>query len=392
MKALVLGVGFQGKAVIHDLSQSSIIDEIIAADVFSEAAENYVHHRGYSNVQVVSLDATDQAKLFSLIKDAGTDIVICMIPPQFNHAVAKVCLRASVPFVDTSFGFRLADLDEEAKARGITILSDMGFDPGIDLLLARLALEELEDVEGLFSYGGGLPAPECRDRYLNYKITWIFERVLLGYKRPALMLKDSQKVSVPSLEIFNEENIQLVEFPGIGTLEAFPNGDATRFINAFGLGSSLKDMARFSLRWPGHASYWRIMAGMGFLDETPLDMGGGISISPFQFLVKHLSPRLQLREGERDLAVLRVQAWGRKNGRKVKVFYDLIDYRDLETGFFAMNRTVGYTASIAAQLILSGEISQHGVLSPARDVPVLKILDELKARNIETHRRIEKFD
>ncbi|MBP1727613.1 MAG: hypothetical protein H6Q51_2911 [Deltaproteobacteria bacterium] len=67
--------------------------------------------------------------------------------------------------------------------------------------------------------------------------------------------------------------------------------------------------------------------------------------------------------------ILRAQAWGVKAGKRRKVTYDLFDYRDLETGLFAMNRTVGFTASIAAQLVLAGKITAKGVLSPVRHVP-----------------------
>ena len=111
-------------------------------------------------------------------------------------------------------------------------------------------------------------------------------------------------------------------------------------------------MGRYAARWTGHSAYWRVMADMGFLEDEPL-----------KFLVEHLTPRLQYRDNERDVAVLRIEAWGLKEGRK-KMTYEVIDYRDLETGLFAMNRTVGFTASIAAQMILSGEVSRPGVLSP----------------------------
>jgi saccharopine dehydrogenase-like NADP-dependent oxidoreductase len=73
------------------------------------------------------------------------------------------------------------------------------------------------------------------------------------------------------------------------------------------------------------------------------------------------------------------------------VSHELIDFRDLETGFFAMNRTVGFTASIAAQMILDGKISKPGVLSPARDVPLQEVLGELEKRGIKISRR-EKWD
>ena len=45
----------------------------------------------------------------------------------------------------------------------ITILPEMGMDPGIDLVLARLAVDELDTVYGLYSYGAGLPEPACAE-------------------------------------------------------------------------------------------------------------------------------------------------------------------------------------------------------------------------------------
>ena len=115
----------------------------------------------------------------------------------------------------------------------------------------------------------------------------------------------------------------------------------------------------------------------------------GADVSPHQFLVHLLTPRLQFRPKERDIAIIRTHAWGLKNGRKLSVTCDLTDYRDLDTGLFAMNRTVGYTTSIAAQMILSGTITKPGVLSPARDVPATKVLEELKNRGMHIERRIE---
>ena len=42
----------------------------------------------------------------------------------------------------------------------------------------------------------------------------------------------------------------------------------------------------------------------------------------------------------------------------------MIDRRDLDTGFTAMQRTVGFTASIGCQLILNGEFNEPGVVLP----------------------------
>ncbi|MBI4704080.1 MAG: hypothetical protein HY744_23475 [Deltaproteobacteria bacterium] len=48
-----------------------------------------------------------------------------------------------------------------------------------------------------------------------------------------------------------------------------------------------------------------------------------------------------------------------------------------------MNRLVGFTASIAAQLVARGEIARTGVLSPATDLPAERFVAELGRRGIE---------
>ena len=60
----------------------------------------------------------------------------------------------------------------------------------------------------------------------------------------------------------------------------------------------------------------------------------------------------------------------------------MIDFRDFETGFTAMNRTVGYTASIGAMMIGTGQITKRGLLSPVTDVPYETFVRELDKRGI----------
>jgi saccharopine dehydrogenase-like NADP-dependent oxidoreductase len=315
-----------------------------------------------------------------------------MLPADFNYPVARAALKAGCHFVSSSYSGRVGELDADARARGVTILPEMGMDPGIDLVLGRLAVDELDVVHGLYSYGTGLPEPGCAaDNPLHYKITWTFEGVLKAYIRPARILKNGEEISIPGDQIFREAYGHDVEVDGLGRLEAYPNGDAIHYIEVFNLGPDVRDMGRFALRYPGHRRFWSIMAQVGFLDDTPQAMPEG-KISPRQFLARHLTPRLQFADNERDMIVLRVKAWGLKDGRRRKVTYNLIDYRDLTTGLFAMNRAVGYTASIGAGMLMTGKITQPGVLSPTRDVPPRELLSELKARGMKLDHQVEECE
>ena len=55
----------------------------------------------------------------------------------------------------------------------------------------------------------------------------------------------------------------------------------------------------------------------------------------------------------------------------------------------SQNRTVGYTASIGAQLILDGTITKRGVLSPARDISPQWVLPELEKRGMRMETRMQ---
>lgn len=380
MKALVLGLGLQGKAVIHDLSQSGLVDDIIGADLDISSAQAFLKRGSYPKVRLQELNIAENPDLAGFIKESKAAITVCMLPTFLAHPVAEACIAAGIPFVNTSYSHWIEDLDGRAKARGITLLPEMGFDPGIDLILGKLAVADFDEVHGLNSYGLGVPEMSAADNALKYKITWTLEGVLNAYRRPARLLKDGQTVAIAGNEIFREENIHMIHVPGIGDMEAYANGDAIEFIDRFSLGPQLKDMGRYAARWPGHSAYWRVMADMGFLEDEPL-----------KYLVRHLTPRLQYRDNERDIAVLRIEAWGIKQKSRKRITYEVIDYRDLETGLFAMNRTVGFTASIAAQMVLSGEVSRPGVLSPIGDVSGKRVLEELQRRNIQVVRREEEM-
>jgi saccharopine dehydrogenase-like NADP-dependent oxidoreductase len=389
MKVLVLGLGLQGKAVVHDLEQAEPVTEIVVADLDPREMRQFLERKGYRKCRVAGLDAAREGALKELFAAVAPRVVICMLPTEFNYPVAREAVGAGCGFVSTSYAGRVAELDAEARARGATILPEMGMDPGIDLVMGRLAVSELDVVHGLYSYGTGLPEPDCAaDNPLHYKITWTFDGVLIAYKRPASLLKDGVEVAVTGGEIFREEHGHTVEIPGFGPLEAYPNGNAIDYIRLFDLGPEVRDMGRFALRYPGHRRFWSAMARLGFLDDDVMTIDGA-SISPRQFLVRHLTPKLQFTADERDVIILRVTAWGLKEGRQRRVTYQLIDYRDLDTGLFAMNRTVGYTASIAAQMILNGQITASGVLSPTRDVPPMDLMRELKARGMKFGRRLE---
>ncbi|HII72285.1 TPA: hypothetical protein HA265_06025, partial [Candidatus Woesearchaeota archaeon] len=252
---------------------------------------------------------------------------------------------------------------------------EAGLDPGIDLILAGNAIRRFNKVEDFVSACGGVPAKEACNNPINYKISWIFEGVLAAYKRPGNLIVDGDVVDVPGDSIF--EHGSQMDIEGVGRFDMTPNGYATTYARLLGI-EDVKNMGRYTLRWPGHIEFWKKIVKLGLIDDEPV-----LGVSPRTYMAKVLEPRLQYAEKERDMIVLRNEITGMKDGNRMKIVQQVVDYRDLDTGFMAMNRTVGFTASIIAQMILEKKITGKGILNPGTDVPYAEFMEELKKRKIE---------
>lgn len=384
MKILLLGVGLQGKAALQDLNNSPAVTQIIAADVNFDDLATYINTLKADKITPVHLDVLDKAHVSKQMKLAQA--VIVLLPQQFRLEIAKLAIENGIHFIETSYSLpEYTEMGKLAEAKSIVLLPEFGLDPGIDLILAGRAVREFDEVHELHAYGTGVPEPEAATNSLKYKISWTFAGVLNAYQRPARLLKNSQIIDLSPSEMFDPANIHMVDVEGLGKMEAYYNGDAVKYLDILQIKRSVTDTGRYSLRWSGHSAFWKTMVELGFLKEEPIKVGAH-EISPRNFVHDLLYPQLQYQNNERDVAAIRIEVTGLKDGRKKRVIYQMIDRRDLNTGLLAMQRTVGYTASIGAQMILNRQIHKRGLLTPTRDIPSDIFIEELKKRGINIQR------
>ena len=123
------------------------------------------------------------------------------------------------------------------------------------------------------------------------------------------------------------------------------------------------------------------MVDLHFLDLEPLSVDGQ-AVDRRHYLAALLEPQIQYHDDERDVVLVRIDVVGKQNGETKRAVYQVIDFRDLETGFTAMSRTVGYTASIGAQMIGTGQITKRGLVSPVTDGPYEILVRELSKRGV----------
>ncbi len=383
MKVLLLGVGMQGKAALHDLVHSAEVTDIVAADRDITALRDHVESQSYGGrVRSAHVDAADPESVRRLIGQRP-DVVVDLLPVPCHREVTVAAVEHGAHLVNSSYTTpEIRVLEPEARARGIRILPELGMDPGLDLVLLGEAVRALDEVEEIVTYGAGFPEPEAADNPLKYKVTWAFEGVLRSYRRAARVIRDGKIVDIRDTEIFCPENLHEIDIDGVGRLEAFPNGDVVPYVDLLGMEpAQLRTMGRYVLRWPGHGALWKTLVDLHLLDDEPV-MVDGMAVDRRRLLAGAIEPHIRDGAQERDVVVVRVEVKGRKGGNDAHAVYQVTDRRDLETGYTAMSRTVGYAASIGAQMIGAGRIAKSGVLSPVIDIPFRLFAEELRKREI----------
>ena len=385
---LLLGLGQQGRAALHDLVGQDTFEKIFVADASEAALQQAAARYPDPRLSFHKLDLRAENALAPIFERSEPGVLVDLLPIQFIPIAAARAVAAGWHYVNTYYTLpELEELAETAETANIAILPECGFDPGIDLVMAGHGFRQFQQVEEYLSYGAGVPEPEACTNPLNYKITWIFEGVLNSYYRPARLVDQGRIVEIPPDEIFAPKFRHTVDIPGVGALEAFPNGDVVKYLPPGSLGN-FRRAGRFAMRWPGHGAFWHVLAKLGLLEDRRVEIQGA-SLSQRTVLAALLEPKLQYDAGERDLAILRVEVAGRRNGRRIRWISELVDRRDLDTGLMAMNRTVGFTAAIGAEMLAKGDISRRGLLNPWNDIPFEPFIRRLAARNIEVRSRFQ---
>ncbi len=379
---LLLGLGMQGQAALYDLVQCETVGRIQVVDNRPDMAALLAPYPA-DRVVGRDLDITDAEAVEKAM--AEVDLVVETLPAPLALLAGRLAARVGVSLVSSVYYVdpresdpvrvraareEVAGLDRRARDKGVTILTEFGLDPGIDIVLGLRACTEFDEIHEFHSYGAGIPDPEVANNPLRYKFSWSTTGVMRAYTRSARLVTGGREVSIAGRDLFAPEHVHELDLPEIGaTLECYPNGDAVRYAEQFGLNGSLREIGRYTCRLPGHSAFWRVAARSGFLDEEPVRVGD-VAVAPLDFTAALLAAQEQFhfRAGERDIALVRVDLRGLVAGAPRRIVYQLIDHRDLATGLTAMQRTVGFTLSLGARLILTGRLDRPGLLTPG-DVP-----------------------
>jgi saccharopine dehydrogenase (NADP+, L-glutamate forming) len=447
-KVLVLGSGFVSRPLIRYLLDQPHY-QLTVTSLFEDEAEAIVAGHPSGTVRGLSVDETDEME--HLIADH--DLAVSLLPAPLHPRVAELCVKHRKHMVTTSYvSDEMRALDKAARDAGVTLINEVGVDPGLDHMSAMRVIHDVRTRGGTItsfkSLCGGLPAPEDNDNPWGYKFSWSPRGVLAAGKNSAVYRDGGREVTVPAADLFS--NARPIEIEGLGEMEWYPNRHSLIYIDLYDF-ENIDTMVRGTLRYPGWSDTLLSIVRLGLLDETkktwpagttmrafiadvsglpqdnlrsamakklamgddsavlerfawlgffgddPAPVGDGEPTTAMDVLANHMNKRMAYTPHEHDMIVMQHEFVAEfADDRREVITSTLIERGHQPDGHAAMARTVSLPAAIAAKLVLNRVIKRQGVQIPVTGdfyMPILNELEKLGIRFeehvVENHEAVE---
>jgi lysine 6-dehydrogenase len=408
MKTLVFGgSGKVGAAVGWDLAKQADVTSVGLVGRREARLREVRDWIRSPKVQIHAIDVLDPEATGRIMREY--DVGICALPDR----------RTSYALLDTAVnvGFDLVDMLEEYHRRpdayeieglelprgvslneygdqlhetaiknDVTFLDGIGFAPGISNIMVGGALRQLDEPRVAVARVGGIPSRAAADRHpLRYMITWAFDHVLREYMVKVNVLRDGKVTEVDAGSEF--ERFHFNEFGQDEELECAitPGMPSLIYTHPY-----LRSFAEKTVRWPGHWEGIRVLKECGMLDLERIPFSGQ-QISPREFFLAVIEPRLQPGDQDTDVCVMWTSVEGRRAGKEVSIDSYLWDEADTVNNISSMARVTGFSAAIGALFIGRGLISKKGIVPPEdcfEDGVYQAFLDELGKRDIRIAEKV----
>jgi lysine 6-dehydrogenase len=382
MRAIVVGgAGAMGRVIVSDLARSPRVERVTVADVDQERAVEVAGQTARSSGggreagEVVGVGADVASPGFAEVL-RGHDVCVASVAYRLNRTIADACLAARCHYVDLGGLFHMTrtvlELDEAFREAGLTGVTGMGGSPGITNMLAVVAARALEEVREIHVRLGSVD-PSVRG--LPLPIPYSLETLLDEFTRPAMAFRDGGFVEVPPLAepedvdypapigvrpSFTTLHSEVATLPG-----SFPG---TREVT-FKIALEQELIERFQL-----------LAAVGLASAEPIPVGGA-QVRPRDVLAA-LGRRLPQGAGTGDTECLRVVITGTKNGSPATVVAESVIAPDPAAQMGGGARDTGIPPSIAAQMIVAGEVRGPGMFAPENAVDADRFFERLAERGI----------
>mgnify|MGYP000185604131 CR=1 FL=1 len=316
---LVMGAGKMGIVLAKDLIDSDPQNRVTLVDISSSQLNKAKKFIKSKRLILLQRDIENEKQRETIFK--GQDVAVSALLHKHSLLVVKEAVHRGVHLVDLVGEKPLDRLkyDNEAKKKGITIISGCGVAPGIANICVGRGVYLLDETEKAIIYVGGNPLHPKPP--LNYSIVFSVESLLNFYERKTSILKKGKIKKIESLS-----GVEPIEFPPpFSKMECFYTDGLSSLL--YTMKGKIKDeLAEKTIRYPGHVQSIKILMACGLFSREPIYINNQ-KIIPRKVLEILLESKLKLGK-EGDVTLMRVVVSGKKAGESMTHIFEMIDYYD----------------------------------------------------------------
>ena len=364
-EVVVLGAaGTVGSMIARDLAESGV--EVIGADKDFRRLQLLKNQVKAKNLTVCPLDIQESGAARDLLKSAK--VCVNAANYQLNLEVMKLAAEAKIHVLDLGGLYNVTKaqlkLDPLMKEAGVLAIVGMGSDPGVSNILSRLGVEELDQAEEIhIRYGStttGVTFPFAIDTILDEAT------------KNAVVVQNGRLMEVPPLSL--EEDTVFHESVGVQKTYAILHSELATLPESF---PQVKEITYKDSWDPSTIRLIRQLERMGLLSDERQGSQASARQKLVAFLRESISETPQWGTDE-----LMVEVRGQKAGKKASVKFELLCGWQEKWNVSALVYATSIPASIAAQMLLKGEIGGTGVMPPEQCVDPGKFVSYLTQKNV----------
>lgn len=191
------------------------------------------------------------------------DVIVSMLPGDWHVPLAELALAKGAHFVSSSYITpQMRALHAKAQIKGVSLVNEVGLDPGIDHLMAHALVSDYRNSPrcdasnalNFLSYCGGIPK---RPNPFRYKFSWSPLGVLKALKSPSKSIRNYREHEVA--RPWDALGLYQAPLPQPETFEVYPNRDSLPFIEEYRFDPTwrVESFVRGTLRLNGWAEAWK---------------------------------------------------------------------------------------------------------------------------------------
>ncbi|MFD0616176.1 SDR family NAD(P)-dependent oxidoreductase [Paenibacillus sp. GCM10027629] len=368
-KVVVLGAtGTIGKVIVKDLAASGV--DVIACDLDQARLDELAAWVG-KEITTATLNIRD----LEAAKDVLRQGKVCVNATNyvFNLDAMKAASSVGVSVLDLGGLFKYTNeqlkLDAQMKEANILSITGMGSDPGTSNVFCRYGVNLLDTAEEIHIRYGSTSS--------GTTFAFAADTIIDEAVKNAMAVKDGVLVEIPPLA--DEEFTHFHDALGIQKTYSIIHSELATLPTSF---PEVREITYKDTWDPATIEKIKMLEELGLVDTNELEDGTVPRRQIVALLTKVLAKKEKPVWGTDSLLV---EIKGKKNGNQTTVRLELLTRYQEEWGVSPTQYATAIPASIVAQMLLKGEITEKGVKPPELCVDPETYISYLKNKNVELY-------